>query len=79
MGVRSGWWESQVQGGRPKTRGRWQLKGRPILCSLEQAPLVLDGELLVTQEGLERIVGLANRKFQLNVDKTKRFEKVGFG
>lgn len=41
--------------------------------------MVLDGELLVTQEGLERIVGLANRKFQLNVDKTKRFEKVGFG
>jgi hypothetical protein len=48
---------------------------RSIMCT--QAPVVLGGQLLLTGPGLEALVALANTKFELNAQRTKRLEEVG--
>jgi tRNA wybutosine-synthesizing protein 3 len=46
-------------------------------CQLRlDAPVVVDGERLVSDEGLETLVRLANEKFQVNADRMERFREA---
>ena len=54
---------------------------RRVICAARcqlrlEAPVVVDGERLVSDEGLETLVRLANEKFQVNADRMERFREA---